>query len=68
MGFRQKETEFEYSASMNFKPKNNLSESGLSMFSQDDNYINFTTKHNKILELPKLRVKLDNLIILIDAS
>ena len=44
MGFRQKETEFEYSASMNFKPKNNLSESGLSMFSQDDNYINFTIK------------------------
>ena len=49
MGFRQKETEFEYSASMNFKPKNNLSESGLSMFSQDDNYINFTIKKGELL-------------------
>ena len=47
MGFRQKETEFEYSTSMNFKPKKNLSEAGLSIFSQDDNYINFTIKkHN----------------------
>ena len=32
MGFRQKETEFEYSTSMNFKPKKNLSEAGLSIF------------------------------------
>ena len=47
MGFRQKETEFEYSSSMNFKPKKNFSEAGLSIFSQDDNYINFTVKkHN----------------------
>ena len=51
MGFRQKETEFEYSSSMNFKPKKNFSEAGLSIFSQDDNYINFTVKkhNNKIL-------------------
>jgi len=51
IGFRQKETEFEYSSSMNFKPKKNFSEAGLSIFSQDDNYLNFTVKkhNNKIL-------------------
>ena len=42
MGFRQKESDFQYSASMSFKPKKNLSEAGLSIFSQDDNFINFT--------------------------
>ena len=52
MGFRQKETEFEYSSSMNFKPKKNFSEAGLSIFSQDDNYINFTVKkHNNKTQL-----------------
>ena len=44
MGFRQKETEFDYSANMSFKPKKNHSEAGVSIFSQDDNYINFTVK------------------------
>ena len=44
MGFRQKETEFEYSAHMSFRPKKNNSEAGLSIFSQDDNYINFNFK------------------------
>ena len=56
MGFRQKETEFEYSSSMNFKPKKNFSEAGLSIFSQDDNYINFTIKKNNNKTLLNLSV------------
>ena len=57
MGFRQKETEFEYSSSMNFKPKKNQSEAGLSIFSQDDNYINFTVQKTKNKTLLNLSVK-----------
>ena len=57
MGFRQKETEFEYSSSINFKPKKNFSEAGLSIFSQDDNYINFTVKKHNNKTLLNLSVK-----------
>ena len=57
MGFRQKETEFEYSSSMNFKPKKNFSEASLSIFSQDDNYINFTVKKHNNKTLLNLSVK-----------
>ena len=57
MGFRQKETEFEYSSSMNFKPKKNFSEAGLSIFSQDDNYINFTVKKHNNKTLLNLSIK-----------
>jgi xylan 1,4-beta-xylosidase len=57
VGFRQKETEFEYSSSMNFKPKKNFSEAGLSIFSQDDNYINFTVKKHNNKTLLNLSVK-----------
>jgi alpha-N-arabinofuranosidase len=42
MGLRQKESDFEYSASMNFLPQKNNAEAGLSIFQQDDSYINFT--------------------------
>ena len=51
MGFRQKESDFNYSASMSFKPKMNLAEAGVSVFSQDDNFINFTIikENNKTL-------------------
>jgi alpha-N-arabinofuranosidase len=57
MGFRQKETEFEYSAHMNFMPKKNNSEAGLSIFSQDDNYINFTIKKEDNITKLILKVK-----------
>ena len=57
MGFRQKETEFEYSSSMNFKPKKNFSEAGVSIFSQDDDYINFTVKKHNNKTLLNLSVK-----------
>ena len=42
MGFRQKESDFEYSAKMNFQPKKELAEAGISIYHQDDNYITFT--------------------------
>ena len=42
MGVRQKESDFEYSASMNFLPKATNAEAGISLFQQDNNYINFT--------------------------
>lgn len=42
MGIRQKESEFEYSAKMEFNPAQEGAEAGLSLFLQDDNYINFT--------------------------
>ena len=42
MGFRQKESEFEYSAKMNFQPKKEQAEAGISIYHQDNNYINFT--------------------------
>jgi alpha-N-arabinofuranosidase len=42
MGIRQTETNFEYAAKMYFQPKQNGSEAGISLFLQDDNYINFT--------------------------
>ncbi len=42
MGFRQTETDFEYSAKMAFKPKSNKSEAGISLFQKDNNYFTFT--------------------------
>ncbi|MFT5166288.1 MAG: xylan 1,4-beta-xylosidase [Saprospiraceae bacterium] len=54
MGVRQKETNFEYSASMNFKPQKEQSEAGISIFTQDDNYIMYTVAkegENTILKL-----------------
>ena len=42
MGFRQKESDFIYEAKMIFNPITNLSEAGISIFQQDDNYLNFT--------------------------
>ena len=44
MGVRQKETDFEYEAKMEFNPQQDNSEAGLSIFLQDDNFINYTIK------------------------
>ena len=50
MGIRQKESDFEYMTKMNFTPQKENAEAGISIFQQDDNYINFTltTINNKI--------------------
>ena len=42
LGFRQTESDFEYSAKMSFKPKKNESEAGISLVQKDDNYFTFT--------------------------
>ncbi len=42
MGFRQKESEFEYSVRMLFSPKTDESEAGISLFQKDNNYFTFT--------------------------
>ncbi len=42
MGIRQKESDFEYSARMEFSPEKNSTEAGISLFQKDDNYMNFT--------------------------
>lgn len=42
MGIRQKESDFEYNVSMSFKPHKEGAEAGISLFQQDDNYINMT--------------------------
>jgi alpha-N-arabinofuranosidase len=44
LGFRQKESDFLYSVNMDFSPKKNQSEAGISLFQQDNNYLNYTVK------------------------
>lgn len=40
MGIRQKETDFQYITSMRFSPEIEQEQAGISLFQQDDNYIN----------------------------
>ena len=47
LGFKQTESNFEYSTQMFFEPLNNGSEAGISIFQKDDNYINFTLIRNE---------------------
>ena len=42
MGFRQRESDFQYSTSIHFRPEKNGEEAGISLFQKDNNYINFT--------------------------
>ena len=42
MGFRQRESDFQYTTSIHFKPKKDGEEAGMSLFQKDNNYINFT--------------------------
>ncbi len=46
MGFRQTESDFEYSALMQFSPDGDDAEAGLSLVQKDDNYLNFTVVRN----------------------
>lgn len=57
MGIRQKESEFEFSAKMDFLPTNDKAEAGISIFQQDNNYINFTIEKRGAQTLLKLTVK-----------
>lgn len=42
MGFRQTESDFSYLVQMHFTPKKNNEQAGLSIFQQDDNYLNYS--------------------------
>ncbi|PXY01223.1 glycoside hydrolase family 43 protein [Marinifilum breve] len=44
MGFRQKESLYDYEVKMNFKSKQKNVEAGISLFQKDDNYINMTVQ------------------------
>ena len=57
MGIRQKESDFEYSAKMTFTPQKEKAEAGISIFQEDDNYINFTMEKMKGENSLKLLVK-----------
>ena len=57
IGIRQKESEFEYSTRLNFDPQEDQAEAGISIFQQDDNYINFTVKKEKNKTVLQLVIK-----------
>jgi alpha-N-arabinofuranosidase len=57
MGIRQKESDFEYSAKMYFMPEKDKTEAGISIYQQDDNYINFTIERQRDKVGLKLLVK-----------
>jgi alpha-N-arabinofuranosidase len=42
MGFRQKESDFEFRVSMDFQPKDDNAEAGICLFQKDNKYITFT--------------------------
>mmetsp|Transcript_105736 Transcript_105736/g.188082 ORF Transcript_105736/g.188082 Transcript_105736/m.188082 type:complete len:561 (-) Transcript_105736:140-1822(-) len=44
LGIRQRQSEFTYSAKMEFAPKDAGVEAGLSLFQKDENYVNFTVE------------------------
>ena len=41
MGFRQTESDFSYTVQMNFEATTNNAQAGISIFQQDDNYLNY---------------------------
>ncbi|EDP71283.1 arabinofuranosidase [Flavobacteriales bacterium ALC-1] len=47
IGFRQTESDFLYEAKMNFSPKTDKSEAGVSLFQKDDNYFTLTVVKEK---------------------
>jgi alpha-N-arabinofuranosidase len=44
IGFRQTESDFEYSTKMHFSPKNPASEAGIILYQKDNNFISFSLK------------------------
>ncbi len=57
MGIRQKESEFAYAAKMNFQPAKDKAEAGISIYQQDNNYVNFTIAKEGSQTMLKLTVK-----------
>jgi alpha-N-arabinofuranosidase len=57
MGFRQKQSLFNYQAKMSFKTREKGVEAGLSLFQKDDNHINFTVERRNKSYFLKLTLK-----------
>lgn len=57
MGIRQKETNFEYSTKMLFQNTENNLEAGISLFQQDDNFINYMVEKSNNQYYLKLEIK-----------
>ena len=57
MGFRQKESDFEFSVKMVFTSKTDFEEAGVSIFQQDDNFITYTVAKGKGVYNLKLSIK-----------
>ena len=57
MGFRQRESDFEYTASIYYQPKKEGEEAGMSLFQKDNNYINFTLIKEQGLMVLKVILK-----------
>ena len=57
MGFRQRESDFEYTASIYYQPKKEGEEAGMSLFQKDNNYINFTLTKEQGLMVLKVILK-----------
>ena len=56
MGFRQTESNFEYSAMMSFSPNSDQSEAGISLFQKDNNYFTLTVIHENDKNLLQLKL------------
>ncbi len=54
MGVRQRESDFEYIIKMDFSPKKDNEEAGISLFQKDNNFINYTI----VRESEKILIKL----------
>lgn len=57
LGIRQKESDFDYEVSMDFDPRQELEEAGISHFQKDDNYINYTLIRENGATVLQLAVK-----------
>ena len=57
IGFRQRESDFKYTASIHYQPKNDGEEAGMSLYQKDDNYINFTLTKEQGLMVLKVILK-----------
>ncbi|NRB63581.1 MAG: glycoside hydrolase family 43 protein [Saprospiraceae bacterium] len=57
IGFRQKESDFEFVAKMLFRPQQDKEEAGVSMYLQDNNYIHYTVEQKEGVAVLQLKVK-----------
>ena len=69
IGFRQKESDFEYRSKLSFNPSNAGSKGGVSLFQKDDNYINFLLRKTSASTLvPVLEIASEGKVVVLDAE